>query len=212
MAHVYQIPVTKAGKRPMEFNTDDPAVTDEIFAIIVFEGLKHFINLGTSKIKQEDYKTLEDFEAAAWAIAEKQKEKILAGEIKKRTTATKTKGAGVEMTEALRLAKLSAKEQYKVLAATDKSLPRMSHVTPKLWTDAAKAKVNSDPDAWLAAARQSLARAHDVPKADAADIFAHFTADPKKVEASKAKAKKAKPQAPVVPAKGKGMGKPQPQA
>jgi hypothetical protein len=211
MAHVYQIPVTKAGKRPMEFNTDDPAVTDEVFAVIVFEGLKHFLNLGTSKLKQEDYKTLEDFEAAAWAIAEKQKEKILAGEIKKRTTATKTKGAGVEMTEALRLAKLSAKEQYKVLAATDKSLPRISHIPAKQWTESAKAMVNADPDTWLATARESLNRSRETPKANA-EIFAHFTADPKKVEASKAKAKKAKPQAPVVPAKGKGKGKPQPQA
>jgi hypothetical protein len=208
---IHQIPVTKAGKRPIPVDTAETLMPAEVYDAVVFEGLKHFINLGTSKLKQEDFATLEAFEAAAWEIAEKQVAKMYAGEIKKRATATKTKGAGVEMTEALRLAKLSAKEQYKVLAAGDKSLPRMSHIPAKQWTESAKAMVNSDPDLWLATARESLNRSRETPKANA-EIFAHLTADPKKVAASKAKASKKAPAAPTVPVKASKKGKPQPQA
>jgi hypothetical protein len=204
---IHQIPVTKAGKRTIAVDTAESLMPAEVYDAVVFEGLRHFINLGTSRLKQEDYATLEAFEAAAWEIAEKQVAKLYSGDIRKRQTATKTKGAGVEMTEALRLAKLSAKEQYKVLAATDKSLPRMSHIPAKQWTESAKAMVNADPDTWLATARESLNRSRETPKANA-EIFAHLTADPKKVAASKAKGKgKEKPAAPVVKAKkGKGAG------
>lgn len=203
---IHQIPVIKAGKRPIEIDTS--SLSDEAYLAIVAEGLKHFINLGTSKLKQEDYATLDAFETAAFEIAEKQKAKILSGDIRKRA-APKTKVAGVEMTEALRLAKISAREQYKVMAATDKTMPRISHILAKQWTETAKAMIASDPDMWLQAARESLARATEGPKVPS-ELFSHLTADPKKVEAAKKKAAKdkaGKTAAPPPPAKGKGKGK-----
>jgi hypothetical protein len=201
----FEIPITKAGKRLISIDTGKDTMPDEVFRAVVFEGLKHFANLGTSKLKKDDFAKIEDFEAAAWEVAQAQVAKMYAGDIRKRSAAPKVKGAGIEMTEALRLAKLSAKEQYKVLAATDKTLPRMSHIPAKQWTESAKAMIQADPDTWLAAARESLARTRSGPPIDK-ELFAGLKADPKKVAAAKAKAKKA-PAAPVVPAKGKGKGK-----
>jgi len=211
---IYEIPVNKAGKRLIAIDTGETAMPADVYKAVLFEGLKHFINLGTSKLKQADFATLNEFEAAAWAIAEAQHTKLKSGDIKRRAVGPKAKGAGVEMTEALRQAKISAKEQYKVLAATDKSMPRFSLINAKQWTASAQAMVNSDPDTWLAVARESLARASEAPKASA-DIFSQLRADPKLVQAAASAKKKApaKPAAQAVKAKkGKTTSTIQPQA
>jgi hypothetical protein len=190
---LYQIPVKKAKGRFVEVDTDSGKMPDHIYEYALQIGLRELVARGASDLKKQDYETESEYAAAAVEIAQKQVELMYAGKTRIVGAKTATKKQGVEYTEAIRLAKIQAREQYKNLAATDKTMPRVSHIPAKQWTEAAKAMVEADRDMWLATARESLARAA-VPMTGF-DISSMVHADPKlvkKAEEKKAAAKKDK--------------------
>lgn len=201
---ILEIPVMKAKGKFVSIDTDE--IAESVYEYALKLGLKALLNRGMTTTKRENFASQDAFEAEAMKIAEKQKADMVAGKTRI-IGATKSKAGGAEATEALRLAKIHAKAQLKAAGF------KISHISAADLTTAARALIDSDRDVWMAAARDSLAKAASV-STKSVDLGALVKADPKKVAASEAKkaADKAKREAAKAgktppPTKGKGKGK-----
>lgn len=181
---VIQVPITKAGAT-IDFDTAD--LSDEVYAVVVMEGLKTLLNRGASKITKETYPVEAERKNAALAKAAEQVEKVKAGEVKRGGKA-KSKESAVVMTEARRIARNLVKDAMKEEGI------KISHVKASEITAAANELINSDPSI-LEQAKANLAAAETAPKAKI-NIKALIKEDPelvKKAEAKKAKERESKP-------------------
>jgi len=153
MGTTLPIPITKAGNKTIEISTDN--IPDEMYNIALAEGLKVLLNRGMSKVpasKGLEGKELEDVHVSAYTIAEKNVEKLYAGELKGgRSIASKDgdKVSGVVMTEARRLAKEVIKNEIKAAGM------KISHVPAADITKAANALLTTDKS-YLATAQANI--------------------------------------------------------
>ena len=104
---VVQVPVTK-GKGVVEVDTEK--LPDDVYTEIVMQGLKTLVNRGMTKVTIKDLGSDDEVRKEAAIIAQKNVEKIYAGDIKFSGKATKTKVSGVVQTEAMRIAKERVKD------------------------------------------------------------------------------------------------------
>jgi hypothetical protein len=199
-----QIPIVKA-KASITINTD--ALPDAMYTYALFLGLKAILSRGTVDHKRENFPSAVAYEAAALEIANRQAADLLAG--KTRQVGLKTVSSGKttpDMVEAIRIAKIHAKSQAKAAGL------KISAISAAEWTRTAKAYIDADPETWMAAAAESIARAAVKPKAGMDFMPKEDPELMAKAEAAKAKKKaesaakaagKAKPKAPLKAAKAK---------
>jgi len=140
---ILKIPVTKAGNRPLEVNTDTD-IPDAMYQLALEEGLKVLLNKGMSKIttKGLEGEALADAQAAAMAKAEENFTKLKAGKITRGRAPASADGkkiSGIVMTEARRLAKEVVKNEIKAAGM------KISHVLASDITKAANALIEADP-------------------------------------------------------------------
>ena len=171
---IIQVPVVKAKGKFVELKVNE--VNADVWSYLIALGAKALVNRGTSG---EGKKDLSDDEYVE--IAMKQVEDMYSGKTRiigqKRTAGKKD---SVEMAEAVRIAKETVKQQIKAAGQ------KISHYTASEITKYAKAYVEADPDTYLGAARENLARAAvAVGKPPKASLG--FTPDPKKVAAAEKK-------------------------
>jgi hypothetical protein len=181
---IMQVPVTK-GKGIIEIDTD--SLPEAVYAEALLQGLKTLVNRGQSKITVKELGDTETVKREAMLAAEKQKEKILSGDIKFSGKAKATKVSGAVNTEAMRIARNRVKDAIKA------SGKRISHYTAKDISAAAKSLIEADPSI-LADAEAAIAKRSEIPVAT--DLLAMLKEDPKlvaKAEAKKAEAAKDKP-------------------
>jgi len=181
---IMQVPVTKA-KGIIEIDTD--SLPEAVYAEALLQGLKVLANRGQSKITVKELGDAETVKREAMLAAEKQKEKILSGDIKFSGKAKATKVSGAVNTEAMRIARNRVKDAIKA------SGKRISHYTAKDISAAAKSLIEADPSI-LADAEAAIAKRSEIPVAT--DLLAMLKEDPKlvaKAEAKKAEAAKDKP-------------------
>lgn len=136
-----KIPVTKAGNRAIEVNTD--ALPEDMFILAVEAGLKVLLNAKMSKITTKDLEgdELETARAAAFSVAEKNLADLNEGKTK-RGRAASTDGKkvpGVVMTEARRLAKEVVKDEIRAAGM------KVSHVEASVITKTANEMIANDP-------------------------------------------------------------------
>lgn len=171
-----QVPVAKCKGQFVEIDTDK--IDADVWSYLCMLGAKSLVNRGTSGPAKKGLSADEYM-----AIAKKQVEDMYAGKtriIGAKKTAAKQ---GKEMTEAIRIAKDTVKSMIK--SAGEK----ISHYSQKDLTDAAKIIVENDPDTYLAAARENLARAAGaVTKGSKVDLMSMIQKSEKKVAAAEAKA------------------------
>lgn len=142
---ILKIPVTKAGNRTIEFNTDelDESVYHQVMEVIVYEGMKVLLNKGMSKITTKGLEgdELVDAQDAAFKKGEENFLKVLAGEVSKgrASPASGKKVPGVVMTEARRLAKEVVKDEIRAAGM------KVSHVEPSVITKTANEMIANDP-------------------------------------------------------------------
>ena len=106
---VLQIPITKAGAT-IDFDTND--LSEEMYVLVVTEGLKTLLNRGASKITKETYPVESERKEAALVKAAEQVEKVKAGDVKRGGKA-KAKESAKVMTEARRIARNAVKDAMK---------------------------------------------------------------------------------------------------
>ena len=175
---IMQVPVTKA-KGIIEIDTE--ALPEAVYAEALLQGLKVLLNRGQSKITIAELGDADTVKREAMLAAEKQKEKVLSGDIKFSGKAKATKVSGAVNTEAMRIARNRVKDAIKA------SGKRISHYTAKDISAAAKSLIEADPSI-LAEAETAIAKRSEIPVAT--DLLAMLKEDPKLV--AKAEAKKAK--------------------
>ena len=175
---IMQVPVTK-GKGIIDIDTD--SLPEAVYAEALLQGLKTLVNRGQSKITVKELGDAETVKKEAMIAAEKQKEKILAGDIKFSGKAKATKVSGAVNTEAMRIARNRVKDAIK---ANGK---RISHYSAKDISAAAKGLIDADPSI-IADAEAAIAKRSEIPVAQ--DLLSMLKEDPKLV--AKAEAKKAK--------------------
>jgi hypothetical protein len=181
---IMQVPVTK-GKGVIEIDTD--SLPEAVYAEALLQGLKTLVNRGQSKITVAELGDADTVKKEAMIAAEKQKGKILSGDIKFSGKAKATKVSGAVNTEAMRIARNRVKDAIKA------SGKRISHYTAKDISAAAKSLIEADPSI-IADAEAALAKRSEIPVAE--DLMALLKEDPKlvaKAEAKKAEAEKNKP-------------------
>ena len=181
---IMQVPVTKA-KGIIEIDTE--ALPEAVYAEALLQGLKVLLNRGQSKITIAELGDADTVKKEAMVAAEKQKEKVLSGDIKFSGKAKATKVSGAVNTEAMRIARNRVKDAIKA------SGKRISHYTAKDISAAAKSLIEADPSI-LADAEAAIAKRSEIPVAQ--DLMAMLKEDPKlvaKAEAKKAEAAKNKP-------------------
>ena len=181
---IMQVPVTK-GKGIVEIDTD--SLPEAVYAESLLQGLKTLVNRGQSKITVKELGDAETVKKEAMLAAEKQKEKILSGDIKFSGKAKATKVSGAVNTEAMRIARNRVKDAIKA------SGKRISHYTAKDISAAAKSLIEADPSI-IADAEAALAKRSEIPVAT--DLLAMLKEDPTlvaKAEKKKAEAAKDKP-------------------
>jgi hypothetical protein len=207
-SNIVKVPVPKAGTEAF-VEIDTAAITsDEVYAAIFMEGLKVYVNARMSKIGAVTKKTgadLEDAHRRAMVIANENKDKLLAGEIKAKG---KKSAASAEdrkvMTEALR----NAKEVTKNLMREQKI--SISRTPASEITAFAKKLVESDPS-YIEKAREAIAarEAETEVKKSSLDFGNFVKEDPKLVaKAEKAKAEKKAEKDSQLSAKQAGLAKP----
>src|SRR5215472_9298598 len=154
---VYSITV-KGTKHKLEVDSDK--ISDDLCAYIFQKGLDSILGRGRTKLgKPEDHKSVEAFTTEAVKIAEAQVADLYAGKTRMVGGAKASKGkATAEQTEALRLAKDYTKAQIKAQGL------KISRYSAKDITSAAKAYLDMDPEYFLAAARENLAKAAQRPQ------------------------------------------------
>lgn len=132
---VVSIPVVKA-KDIIEFDTKD--LPDDVYTEAVILGLKTLVNRGMTKCTVKDLGDEATVKSEAMIIASKNKEKILAGDIKFSGKAKATKVSGVVNTEAMRIARERVKD------AAKKAGYKISTIKASQITEAAKALIAQD--------------------------------------------------------------------
>lgn len=185
---ILKIPVTKAGNRAIDIDTDVD-LNDEMFRLALEEGLKVLMNKRMSKVPAQkglEGKALTDAQDSAYAIAQENYESLKAGKLRKGRAATTTadgkKVSGVILTEARRLAKEVVKNEIKNAGM------KVSHVAASDITKAANALIEADPSFIEQATANIEARSHVKAKLD---IAALVHESPKLVAAAeKAKAER----------------------
>lgn len=177
---VLQIPVTK-GKATIDFDTD--WLSDDVYTIVVMEGLKTLLNRGTSKVTKETYPDEAELRAKAMEIAADQVDKVKAGDIK-RTGAAKSKESGKVMAEARRIARGLVKDLMKEAGI------KISHVKASEITNAANEMIAGDPTI-VEQAKANIESAEAAPK-HKVDIKSLIKTDPELVAKAEAKAVKEK--------------------
>lgn len=181
---ILRIPVTKAGNKAIEVNTDTD-IPDAMYQLALEEGLKVLLNKGMSKISTKglEGEALDEAKAAAYAKGEENFEALKSGKIKKgRAGATTKDGAkvpGVVMTEARRLAKEVVKNEIRAAGM------KISHVEASEITKAANALIAADPSFIETATANIEARA--AKKVTAVDISSLIHESPKLVQAAEAR-------------------------
>lgn len=182
---ILRIPITKAGNRPIEIDTDAD-LNDEMYLLALEEGLKVLMNKRMSKVPAQkglEGKALSDAQDSAYAIAEENYASLKAGKLRKGragpTTADGKKVSGVIMTEARRLAKEVVKNEIRAAGM------KISHVEASEITKAANALLDQDPSL-IEQAKANLEARAQTPVA--LDITTLIKESPKLVE----KAEKAK--------------------
>ena len=200
---VIQVPITKAGAT-IDFDTND--LSDEVYAVVVMEGLKTLLNRGASKITKETYPVEAERKDAALLKAAEQVEKVKSGDVKRGGKA-KAKESAKVMTEARRIARNLVKDAMKEEGI------KISHVKASEITAAANALIDQDPSI-IEQAKTNLAAAETAPTAKI-NIKALIKEDPElvaKAEAKKAKERESKPLSKTQAGKVKARAKNQPQA
>lgn len=177
---VLQIPITKAAAT-IEFDTAD--LTDEVYEVVLIEGLKTLLNRGTSKITKETYPDETQRREAALVKAAEQVEKVKAGDVK-RAGKAKAKESVKVMTEARRIARGMVRDMMKEEGI------KISHVKASEITAAANQLIEQDPTI-VEQAKANLAAAESTPKVKI-DIKALVKTDPELVAKAEAKAAKEK--------------------
>ena len=175
---IMQVPVTK-GKGVVEIDTD--AIPEAVYAECLLQGLKVLLNRGQSKITIAELGDAETVKTEAMLAAEKQKAKILAGDIKFSGKAKATKVSGAVNTEAMRIARNRVKDALKANSI------KISHVAAKDITAAAKELISADPSI-IEQAEAALKAREATPMP--IDIKALISADPKLVAKAEARKKK----------------------
>lgn len=181
---ILRIPITKAGNRPIEIDTDAD-LNDEMYLLALEEGLKVLMNKRMSKVPAQkglEGKALSDAQDSAYAIAEENYASLKAGKLRKGragpTTADGKKVSGVIMTEARRLAKEVVKNEIRAAGM------KISHVEASEITKAANALIAADPSFIEQATANIEARA---VKTTTVDIKSLIHESPKLVQAAEAR-------------------------
>jgi len=183
------IPITKAGNRPIEI--DPEALNDEMFKLALTEGLKVLLNSRMTKVgaqKGLEGEELAKSQAAAYTKAEENAKALLEGKFKK-GRATGAVGAdgkkvpGVVMTEARRLAKEIVKNELRAAGI------RISHVEASEITKAANALIEADPSFIAQATANIEGRSQVKAKLDIASLVHESPKLKAAAEARKAAAK-----------------------
>ena len=136
------IPITKAKNKVIEVDTEVDLGDDDMYRLVMEEGLKVVLNRKMSKLaspKDLEGADLEKAVEAAMQVAAKNLQDLREGKLKKGRAATGTKVAGVVMTEARRLAKEIVKNELREAGI------RISHVEASEITKAANALIEADP-------------------------------------------------------------------
>lgn len=110
------IPITKAGNKTIEVDTDVHLADESMFRLVIEAGLKAVLNLKMSKVKSAKGLSEADAakeHAAAMEIAAKNLDDLANARTKKGRAAGASKVAGVVMTEARRLAKEIIKNEIR---------------------------------------------------------------------------------------------------
>lgn len=143
---VLSIPVVKA-KGAIEVDTEK--LPDDVYTEVMVQGLKTLVNRGMTKCTVKDLGTDEAVQAEANVLAQKNLDKIYAGDIKFSGKATAAKVTGIVRTEALRIAKERVKDALRAAGY------KMSNIKASVITDAAKALLSEDPSI-IQAAEQAI--------------------------------------------------------
>ena len=163
------VPVTK-GKGVIEFDTE--LLPESVYAEALLQGLKVLVNRGQSKITVAELGDAETVKAESMLAAQKQKDKIMAGDIKFSGKAKATKVSGAVNTEAMRIARNRVKDALKANSI------KISHVAAKDITAAAKELIAADPSI-IDLATEALKAREATPMP--IDIKSLIKADPKLV-------------------------------
>lgn len=180
-----QVPVTKSkGVVTIEYDK----IPEDVWAAVILEGLKVYVNGGMSKIttKGLEGEELAKAQAAAQAKAEANAKALLDGSIKLKGRKAKSKASGAVMTEARRLAKNMLKDEAK------KAGIKVSHVPAKEWTAAVKQLLEGDAGKdIIAQAEKNIKAREEAPSApiSLAELLPDFEALKAKGAESDAKAK-----------------------
>jgi hypothetical protein len=180
---IMEVPVTK-GKGVIEIDTD--SLPEAVYAEALLQGLKTLVNRGQSKITVAELGDVDTVKKEAMIAAERQKGKILSGDIKFSGKAKATKVSGIVNTEAMRIARNRVRDAIKV------SGRRVAHYTARDISAAAKSLIEADPSI-IADAEAALAKRSEIPVAE--DLLSMLKENPKlvaKAEARKAGAEKNK--------------------
>jgi hypothetical protein len=181
---IMQVPVVK-GKGVVEIDTD--AIPQDVFAEALLLGLKTLVNRGMTKVTEKELGSADAVKAEAMAIAQKNLEKVMKGDIKFSGKAKATKVSGAVNTEAMRLARIAVKDAIKAAGM------KISNVKASEITAAAKELVNTNPS-FIEQATANLAEREKAPVAIDIKSLVHEDAGlVAKNEAKAAAAKKDKP-------------------
>lgn len=137
---IVNIPISKAGNRTLQ--VDANSLPADMFKLVVIEGLKAVLNSRMSKItgmKDLEGEALSKLHADAFKIAEENLANLIAGNIKKKGIAAKSKIPAAVMTEARRLAKEVVKNEIR------KAGHKISHIPASVITAAANKLIADDP-------------------------------------------------------------------
>lgn len=156
---ILQIPITKAGNKPIPVETD--TLGDAMVELIYREGLKVLLNAKMSKVSVAKLvgKDLEDAQAAAYEIGMKNFAALEAGTIVKGRTAAAKSGVPAEVrTEAMRLARAIVKDEARNAGLRPSLIPA-SEITA-----AAKQVLEDNPDLFAKAQENIDNRKSVTPK------------------------------------------------
>ena len=176
---ILNIPITKAGNRPIEVDPD--TLPDAMYRLALEEGLKVLLNKGMTKIltAKLEGEELETAQEAAYSKGLENLEAVKSGTLTKGRAAVKGKDGkkipAAILTEARRLAKEVAKNEIRAAGM------KISHVPASEITKAANAFIAADPYYLEQAAKNIEERA---AKKTSVDIAALVHESPKLVEAS----------------------------
>jgi hypothetical protein len=140
MGELVQVPIAKAGNRPIDIDIDE--LPDAMYRLCVAEGLKVLLNKRMSKVGSVTKLTGDDQAKAydmAFKIAEENALQLMSGEIRVASAKSATKVAAIVMTEARRLAKEVVKNTIRAAGM------KVSHVEASQITAAANELIASDP-------------------------------------------------------------------